>query len=178
MTIARIHVFSSASVAAPSPGFPAGGWNATFLPSCKGSCFASASLRALGSRENGIAGEGPTDPRAGNVIETPRLLGGRVGVAGTDGEGGEGARGRFLFSKLSMGVKRANMNCHDTIPGRSASEAFLRAIRMPSCSMASSMALWEEIRRGSFAVGSQGTAYLISSSAVFCTPWRPADSFL
>jgi len=98
VTTASIHVFSSASVAAPSPGFPAGGWNATFLPSCKGSCFARASLRALGSREKGIAGEGPTDPRAGNVMETPRWFVGRLGVAGTEIADGDGARGRFLFS--------------------------------------------------------------------------------
>jgi hypothetical protein len=98
VTTARIHVFSSASPATP-PGLPAGGWKATFLPSCNGNCFANASLRALGSRENGITGDGPTELRGGNVIETLRLPTGRAGILGIGVAEREGARGRlFRFS--------------------------------------------------------------------------------
>ena len=93
VTSARIHVFSSVSQAPPLTGFAAAGWNATFLPCCKGGCFASVSLRDLNSRERGPVGEG----RAGRVIDTPRLLPPWL-PAEVDVAEGEGARGRFLFS--------------------------------------------------------------------------------
>src|ERR1700722_1234289 len=98
VTTARIHVFSSASVA--SPGFPAGGWKATFLPSCNGSCLASASFRAFGSRENGVAAEGPTELRSATPEDTGRLMGVGMGVEGkVEEELGDKPRGRlFLFS--------------------------------------------------------------------------------
>jgi len=95
---ASIHVFSSASALLPSAAFPAGGWNATLRPSCRGNCLANASLRAFGSRENGITGEGPVDPRAACVArETPEVTATEVG----DGDGGLGRLLRFSGRALS-----------------------------------------------------------------------------
>lgn len=99
MITAKIHV-SSASAVLPSAAFPAGGWNATFRPSCNGSCFARASLRAFGSLENGIAGEGPVELREdvtcvviGRVAD---IRGGVTDVAvAVLGDGGLGRLFRF-----------------------------------------------------------------------------------
>jgi hypothetical protein len=53
----------------------------------------------LGSRENGIVGDGPTEFLAGRVIDILRLLVVTVGTPETGVAAGEGARGRlFLFS--------------------------------------------------------------------------------
>lgn len=94
MTTAKIQVFSSVSTVDPALG---GGWNATFLPSCKGNCLASASLLALGSREKGILpAVGPTELRAGSVIDTPRLTV-AGGVAGAEAvTAGDWPLGRLL----------------------------------------------------------------------------------
>lgn len=94
---AKIHVFSSTSTVLPSAVFPVGGWKATLRPSCKGSCFASASLRAFGSRENGIAGDGPVDPRTGAaaVARCAPVMGGVMEVEVGEGDGGRGRLLRF-----------------------------------------------------------------------------------
>lgn len=94
---AKIHVFSSTSTTLPSAVFPVGGWKATLRPSCKGSCFPSASLRAFGSRENGIAGDGPVDPRkeAAAVARCAPVTGGVTEVEVGDGDGGRGRLLRF-----------------------------------------------------------------------------------
>jgi hypothetical protein len=90
-------VFSS--VSPPPLDLSGGGWNATFLPGCSGSCFPSASRRTFGSRENGIL-EGPTEFLAGSVIDTPPVR--PLVVTEDTGTGvpeGDGARGRLsLFS--------------------------------------------------------------------------------
>jgi hypothetical protein len=96
VTTARIQL-SSDSVAPLA--LLGGGWKATFLPSWRGSCFANASLRAFGSRENGT-GEGPTDARAGRVIDMFLPEGCETGTGVPEGEG---ARGR-LFMRLSKGI--------------------------------------------------------------------------
>lgn len=66
---ARIHVFSSASPPAPLFG---GGWKATLRPACR-SFSPRPSFLALVSRT--VTPLGPTDPRAGSVIETVFLMG-------------------------------------------------------------------------------------------------------
>ena len=102
VTTANIHVFSSPSGVPPSPGLPAGGWKATFLPSRRGNCFTSASRLVFSSRENEAEWEGPTEPRRGTVMVTPRVLLEFDGVADAV-EDGDGARGRlFLFSTLPL----------------------------------------------------------------------------
>ena len=65
---------------------PDGGWNATFRPSWSGNCFASASLRAFGSREKGVFEPGPTELRAGNVIFWILFTPGVAGVEVTAGD--------------------------------------------------------------------------------------------
>lgn len=106
LTTARIHASPSPSPFSPlvcdPPFFEGGWWNATFLPGCNGNCGANASLRAFGSRENGMAGckgmplpcrEAVVDPTAG----VPVLF----GVEGI--EDGEDIRGRFIrFSVLVL----------------------------------------------------------------------------
>jgi len=84
----------------PSAVFPAGGWNATFRPSCNGNCFASASLRAFGSLENGIAGEGPIEPLEGAAcVIVGRWADTKGGVTDAGVVFGDGGRGRlFRFS--------------------------------------------------------------------------------
>lgn len=98
---AKIHAFSSTSTILPSAVFPAGGWKATLRPSSKGSCFASASLRAFGSRENGIAGDGPVDPRRGPaaVARCAPVTGGVTEVEVGDGDGGRGRLLRFSVAE-------------------------------------------------------------------------------
>lgn len=148
-------MFSSVvSPAPPAVGFPAGGWNATFLPSCKGSCLASASLLAFGSREKGMGGTAGLYPRigateflrGGTVIDTLlRIFGADVAVGGT-GTGiagdGDGARGRlFRFSLFIGGFNKVSRSKEGGLPGGRASDAFRKAIRTPIRSMASSIAL-------------------------------------
>lgn len=98
---AKIHVFSSTSTVLPSAVFPPGGWKATLRPSCKGSCFASASLRAFGSRENGTAGDGPVDPRTGATVVArgAPVTGGVTAVEVGEGDGGRGRLLRFSVAK-------------------------------------------------------------------------------
>jgi hypothetical protein len=92
VTTANIHVFSSS---------PAGGWKATFLPSCKGSCLARASRLAFGSRENGTDGVEPPDLRGGRVMETPLpVLAFAAALAATAVIAGE--RGRLFRFVLSV----------------------------------------------------------------------------
>jgi hypothetical protein len=111
---AKIHVFSSTSTVLPSAVFPEGGWKATLRPSCKGSCFASASLRAFGSRENGIASGGPADPRieAVAVARCVPVTGGVTEVEVGDGDGGRGRLLRFsvVESCEYMSVPRGKTN--------------------------------------------------------------------
>lgn len=80
-----------------------GGWKATFLPGRSGSCLLSASLRALGSRENGMCVGGPTEFRGGTVIETPLVsVGLTVAATGVAVPDGDWPRGRlFRFSERS-----------------------------------------------------------------------------
>ena len=88
VTTASIHS-SSLPPVAPSPLLVlVGGWKATFRPSCKGSCFANASRRALGSREKGIGCWGPTEPRGGTVMDIDRdgVAAAGVGAGATEGE--------------------------------------------------------------------------------------------
>lgn len=98
---AKIQVFSSTSTVLPSAFFPTGGWKATLRPSCKGNCFASASLRAFGSRENGTAGDGPVDPRtaAAIVARGAPVTGGVTEVDVGEGDGGRGRLLRFSVGK-------------------------------------------------------------------------------
>lgn len=98
---AKIHVFSSTSTILPSAVFPGGGWKATLRPSCKGSCFANASLRAFGSRENEIAGEEPVDPRIGTAVmeRCAPVIGGVMEVEVGEGEGGRGRLLRFSVTE-------------------------------------------------------------------------------
>ena len=64
-------------------------------PSCKGSCFAKASLRAFGSREKGIAiDDGPVDPRI--EAAAARCVPVTGGVTEVEVGEGEGGRGRLL----------------------------------------------------------------------------------
>lgn len=106
---AKIQVFSSTSTLLPSAVFPEGGWKATLRPSCKGSCFASASLRAFGSRENGIAGDGPVDPRieAAVVARGAPVTGGVTEVDVGDGEGGLGRLLRFSVGFLKKKIRES-----------------------------------------------------------------------
>lgn len=66
--------------------------------SLRGSCLLRASLRAFGSRENGIC-DGPTELRGGRVIEPGRD---GTGVGGVTVGGGEEPRG--LFCRFSSGL--------------------------------------------------------------------------
>ncbi len=84
--------------------FGSRGWrNATRRPGCSGSCLANASRLALGSRENCFGTCGPTEFRAGTVMDTPRPKGALAvvvvcGANGTGAAGGDCPRGRFRFS--------------------------------------------------------------------------------
>lgn len=71
VTIARIQVFSS--VSPPAFDLPGGGWNATLRPSCK-AAICLLGCRPLTSREDWALGAGPTDARAGSVIDIPLVL--------------------------------------------------------------------------------------------------------
>lgn len=110
VTTARIQVPSSPAVPEASPGLPAGGWKATFLPSCSGSCLANASRLAFGSRENGIAGIGPTELRNGIVMETPLLPAEGV-VAERPEPAGDGARGRLFRLSVKFPVSCGCFTC-------------------------------------------------------------------
>lgn len=93
VTNASIQVFSSLSVV-PFAVLPGGGWKATLRPSCSGSCLCRASRRDFGSREKPEV-PGPTEVRAGRVIETLLRL---VILDGTEGTGvpdGEAPRTRL-----------------------------------------------------------------------------------
>lgn len=104
VTTARIH---SSSLPLPLlSAFPDvfGGWKATLRPSCSGNCGASASRRAFGSLENGIAC-GPTEFRAGSVIDIPLVVvvvG--AGVGGVAVPGGDGPLCRFCRLSVDKGV--------------------------------------------------------------------------
>jgi hypothetical protein len=97
---AIIQVVSSGLV--PSAPFPVlGGWKATILPSCRGSCLSSVSrsVRDLVSRSVGVDGCGPADPRWVGPVAL-RALPADAGVGGADDGSGECARGRL--SRFSM----------------------------------------------------------------------------
>lgn len=120
-----------------------GGWKATFRPSCRGSCFANASRRALGSREKGTVGFGPTEPRGGTVIDIERVggLGGAGG--GTAGIVGDGPLGRLLRFSVLGGQSPIEFEREwlRILPGGIASEALRSAIRTEIRSSTSSTAL-------------------------------------
>ena len=120
VTTASIHS-SSLPLAAASPLLVfVGGWKATFRPSWRGSCFAKASRLAFGSREKGIDGCGPTEPRGGTVIDIERVGVATAGVAGGAVEG-ECALGRLLrFSTVWSSASTAStwlINRINLVPG-------------------------------------------------------------
>jgi hypothetical protein len=132
---ANIHEFSSS---------PAGGWKATFLPACKGSCLARASRLAFGSRENRTDGVEPPDLRGGNVMETPLpVVAFAAALAAAAVNAGE--RGRLFRFALSLAVilKRdwEHVRSLACIPAGIASGADLRAIKILIFSMVWSIAL-------------------------------------
>jgi len=89
VTSANIQVFSSVS-AAP---FRGGGWKATLRPSWRGTVL-SVLLSLLDPFASRILTPlGPTDPRAGRVIETEFFRGFSVEARTPEGDG---ARGRLL----------------------------------------------------------------------------------
>ena len=107
ITTARIHSSSLPPAAPSAPLEFCGGWKATFLPSCKGSCLARASLLAFGSLENGTDVVGPTEFRAGRLSVTLRTVGVGACVAGAD-DAGECGRGRLLRFSNEFGQHRVH----------------------------------------------------------------------
>ena len=141
ITTARIHSSSLPPAAPSAPLAFCGGWKATFLPSCKGSCFARASFLALGSLENGTDAEGPTGLRAGRLSVTLRTAGVGAWVAGAE-DACECGRGRLLRFSEYPGQHGPHPRSVIFSPCCGAGSGALRsAMSTPSCSIALSIAL-------------------------------------
>lgn len=152
VTTARIHSSSLPLTMLSAPLVFCGGWNATLRPFSRGSCFASASRLARGSREKGTAVCGPTELRGGIAIDPLRVLCvlGAV-TTGTGTLGGDCALGRLIrFSErkdsaFSMLIASGR---GESPGGITSGGAFRSAINTPRGSSALSIALWPTVIRG------------------------------